>query len=240
MDFREALHLPNVRGPDADPADPDELPRQRRGITPQMHGRYPEWNVLDEADHWDEETRKLVVGRVESPPSIRFFTPAEADTLKAFCDTVVHQRRDPRIPVLSFVDEKFYEGKLDGYQYEDLPDDRELWRLVARGLDWIAHSEWRSESFAHAPESVQDGIVAAFAEGRLRGGVWDGLDVSRAWSVVTRAILAAFYSHPWSWNEIGFAGPAYPRGFAAFGSDHLEDRERWEPREAVAPDPVRE
>ena len=39
------------------------------------------------------------------------------------------------------------------------------------------------------------------------------IDASRAWSVVMRAVLAAFYSHPWAWNEIGFGGPAYPRGY---------------------------
>jgi len=32
-----------------------------------------------------------------------------------------------------------------------------------------------------------------------------------------RAILAAFYSHPWAWNEIGFGGPAYPRGYIRLG-----------------------
>ena len=32
-----------------------------------------------------------------------------------------------------------------------------------------------------------------------------------------RDTLAAFYSHPWAWNEIGFGGPAYPRGYARLG-----------------------
>ena len=72
-DFSSAEHLPNLR-PDRQPASPDELPRQRNGVTPQMHGRYPDWNVLDEADHWDEVTRKVVMERVEKVPDIRFFT----------------------------------------------------------------------------------------------------------------------------------------------------------------------
>jgi hypothetical protein len=28
-----------------------------------------------------------------------------------------------------------------------------------------------------------------------------------------RGALSTFYSHPWAWNEIGFGGPAYPRGY---------------------------
>ena len=35
----------------------------------------------------------------------------------------------------------------------------------------------------------------------------------------------AFYSHPWAWNEIGFPGPAYPRGYLNLG---INAREHWE------------
>ena len=73
MDFREPHHLPS-RGQ----SDPSGLPRQRRGKTPQMHGRYPDYDVLAEVDHWDEVTRKLVLDRVDNPPPIRFFDPHEA------------------------------------------------------------------------------------------------------------------------------------------------------------------
>ena len=54
-------------------------------------------------------------------------------------------------------------------------------------------------------------------QGRLAGGSWEQLNVKRAWSVCMRMILAAFYSHPWAWNEIGFGGPAYPRGYMRLG-----------------------
>jgi hypothetical protein len=240
VDFSRAGHLPNLRQ-DADPADPDELPRQRKGITPQMHGRYPDWDVLEQAQHWDEETRSVVLRRVEAPPEIRFFTPAEAEMLTAFCDVVTHQYRDPRIPVLAFVDEKLLEGRLEGYQYADLPDDRDTWRIVARGLDHSARTEWRADSFSRAPTTVQEDVVRAFKAGSVRGGPWDELGIAHAWQVTTRDILSAFYAHPWAWNEIGFAGPAYPRGYAAFGSDHLgDDREWWEPREAFGVDPVKD
>jgi hypothetical protein len=55
-----------------------------------------------------------------------------------------------------------------------------------------------------------------------------------------RSVLEAFYAHPWAWNEIGFGGPAYPRGYAAFGSPHLGEDEHWEAHETVHVDPVRD
>jgi hypothetical protein len=221
--------------------DPYELPRQRRGTTPQVHGRYPDYDVLEQAPHWDEATRKVVLARVEQVPEIRFFDAVEARTLKAFCDVVTAQDSEPRIPVLSYVDDKLHSGRLDGYQYYDLPDDRELWRLVARGLDEEARRRG-APSYADADAEVREAIVADFAEAKLHGGTWSTLSVSRAWTIVTGHIVQAFYAHPWAWNEIGFGGPAYPRGYSRFGSPHLDkaEREEWEGEEHDARDPGRE
>ena len=31
--------------------------------------------------------------------------------------------------------------------------------------------------------------------------------------VLMEDCVTAYYSHPWAWDEIGFGGPAYPRGY---------------------------
>lgn len=219
---------------------PDDLPRQRRGTTPQMVGRYPDYDVLENASHWDETTRETVLARIHDVPPIRFFGVAEAATGGALCDELTAQHEEPRIPVLNFVDEKLFKGELDGFQYSDMPDDRDTWRLVLRGLDEAARARTGAASFAAASREDRHAIVADFADAELHGGVWDRLNVDHAFSVVMRAVLSAFYSHPWAWNEIGWGGPAYPRGYSRFGSPHLQqaEREPWEGREAYDRDPV--
>jgi hypothetical protein len=234
-DFRSAEHLPNLRA-DKQPASPDELPRQRNGVTPQMHGRYPDYNVLDEARHWDEATRRAVFDRLESVAPIRFFSHPEAVTLGAFCDVVMAQDREPKIPVLNMVDAKLFAGELDGFRFDGMPDDRETWRLAARGLDAVARQHG-CRDFGSASREAQERIVDAFCDGELRGEVWDALDPKRAWSVLMRGVLSAFYSHPWAWNEIGFGGPAYPRGYARLGAGK---REWWEGAPAFERDPVKD
>ena len=198
-----------------------------------MHGRYPDYDCLEQIEHWDELTRTLVLDRVEQVPELRFFNDAEAAALVAFSDVVLAQDAEPRIPVLAFIDEKLAEGRLDGYQYADMPDDRETWRLVARGLDESAQANGAA-SYAGAPVQLQATIVDAFAEGKLAGGAWGEVDLKHAWAVVMRSVLAAFYSHPWAWNEIGFGGPAYPRGYARLGVGLSES---WEGIEALDVDP---
>jgi hypothetical protein len=238
-DFKEAGHLPQLREGGM-PADPDGLPRQRKGTTPQMHGRYPDFNVLDNADHWDEATRKVVLQRVDEVPPIRFFSEDEVPTLRAFCDCVTAQDREPKIPVLNFVDQKLHEGKLDGFQFAGMPDDRDVWKLVRKGLDDAARDLHSIDSFAACPFDVQHQICTRFSNGELEGPVWNEMSAETAWSVVMRHVLQMYYSHPWAWNEIGFGGPAYPRGYSRFGSPHLQgaEREEWEGEQAYERDPV--
>jgi Gluconate 2-dehydrogenase subunit 3 len=234
-DIARGKHLPNLR-PDGKPLHPSWLPRQRRGVTPQMIGRYPDYDVLSTVDTWDDATRKVVLARLETPGPLRFFDSAQEPTLRAFCDTVLAQDGEPRIPVAEFVDAKLADGRLDGFQYADMPDDRDTWRLVLTGLDEAARDAG-AESFAAAEAKTRESVVQRFADAQLYGGTWEKLNVSRAWSVVMRGALSAFYSHPWAWNEIGFGGPAYPRGFMRLGGVGI--REPFETPGATSEDPVK-
>jgi hypothetical protein len=213
------------------------LPRQRRGVTPQMVGRYPDFDVMETAQDWDETTRQAIFARLAPPGPLRFFSAEEEPVLRALCDTLSEQYDEPRIPVAEMVDAKYAQGKLDGYQFEDMPDDRDTWHLVLQGVDEVARRRY-GMSFAALDRLSREGICQDFSEGVLSGGVWDSLNVKRAFAVVMRGVASEFYSHPWAWNEIGFGGPAYPRGFGRFGM--LSAREPFEKPEAFQVDPVRD
>ncbi|MEO8410539.1 MAG: gluconate 2-dehydrogenase subunit 3 family protein, partial [Propionivibrio sp.] len=43
--------------------------------------------------------------------------------------------------------------------------------------------------------------------------IWQRLPVHRWWALVLQDIVEVYYAHPWAWDEIGFGGPAYPRGY---------------------------
>lgn len=232
-------HLPNLR-PDGKPPHPSWLPRQRRGTTPQMIGRYPDFDVLATADTWDEATRKVVLARLEPPGPLRFFTAEEEPCLRAFCDTVLAQDEEPRVPAAESVDSKLADGRLDGYQYADMPDDRDAWRLVLRGLNETAQAKYGESAFASADLETREEIIDQFSRGALQGGAWESLNVERAWSMCMRMTLSGFYSHPWAWNEIGFGGPAYPRGFMRLGgaTGPAAAREPFETPGATDEDPV--
>jgi Gluconate 2-dehydrogenase subunit 3 len=222
--FREPHHLPKRGG-----RLPSQLPRQRHGTTPQMHGRYPDYDVFDNAEHWDPVTRELVLKRVYDVPPLRFFSPAEEAVLRPFLDVALAQDCEPRIPVLEAIDAKLHAGEGDGYRYADMPEDGETWRRVARHLEAARFAEMTHEARCEWVERLHNGDLE-----------WDDIDPSKAWGVVMRHALSAFYSHPWAWNEIGFGGPAYPRGYMRMGVGDHRGRDPHEGEEAFGPDPVEE
>jgi hypothetical protein len=129
------------------------------------------------------------------------------------------------------VDAKLHSRELDGFRHHELPEDPETWRHVAAGLDAAAAAAGCGDGFAAAGEHRRQ-IVETFSKGELELG---GLPSKKAWSVVMRGIVSAFYSHPWAWNEIGFGGPAYPRGYARLGAGQ---REHWEAPPEFSQDPA--
>ena len=84
---------------------------------------------------------------------------------------VLAQDEEPRVPVAALIDEKLSAGRLDGYQYADMPDDRETWRLSLAGLDHSAAALHGREAFAECERrATRAGSSSALAAGRARGG----------------------------------------------------------------------
>ena len=131
------------------------------------------------------------------------------------------------------VDARLAAGETDGWRYADLPEDGQAWRDTLAYLDADADARCGT-AFAAAPEQDQ----AALLQSVLDGGDWHGLPAAHVWSLWTRYACTALYAHPSAWDEIGFPGPAYPRGYKNTGVGRLESFEV--PDARPAEDPVAE
>jgi hypothetical protein len=77
----------------------------------------------------------------------------------------------------------------------------------------------------------QDGLLRRMQQGNLIGKVWGGMPCKLFFEHrVLPDITHAYYAHPIAWNEIGFGGPASPRGYVRMG---LDRRDPWEAVEAA-------
>ncbi len=203
------------------------LPRLAGGV----EDRFAGYDVLDQLDTWDDVTAAVVVGRLAPPGPLRFFTTNEERTGRALVDRLLAQDEEPRIPVLDMIDTRLAAHQTDGWHYDDLPPDAEAWRASLAALDDDARPH-SANGFGDLDIATQKEMLEAV---RTKEGDWHGLPATRVWSMWMRYACAAFYSHPWAWNEIGFGGPAYPRGYKNAG---LDRREPWEVADHHATDPV--
>ncbi|HWE56197.1 MAG TPA: gluconate 2-dehydrogenase subunit 3 family protein [Acidimicrobiales bacterium] len=205
-------------------------PPHARAVTPGGKGRFPGFDTLDQVEFWDDVTAGVVLSRLDPQPEMIFFTPAEQATAGALCDRLLAQDDEPKVPVLLLVDRRLSAGETDGWRYADMPEDSDAWRRTIAALDDDANGRFGRPFHALAVEE-QGSII----EDVRTKDHWHGLPAQRVWSLWTRYTSTAFYSHPWAWNEIGFGGPAYPRGYKALG---VGKREPWEVADHHQSDPV--
>jgi hypothetical protein len=197
-------------------------------------GRFPGFDTLSQRKHWDPVTAGVVLSRIGMPPDIRFFSPAEEAVATALCDRLLDQHESTRIPVVSMIDARLAEQQTDGWHYADMPEDAQAWRDSLVALDEDAQERFGT-GFATCTVEQQEQLVQVVQDrGKDR---WHGMVARQVWSLWTRYACTAFYSHPAAWNEIGFPGPAYPRGYKNSGLDRREPFEVADTRPGQ--DPVR-
>jgi hypothetical protein len=191
---------------------------------------------MRQAPRWDEVTALAIRSRVAPPTAPRFFTAPEQATARALVGLLLDQPHDDLgVPVMEMIDARLAGGQTDGWRYEDMPEDGQAWRDTLAHLDTDAKERFGA-GFAASARSDQSSIVQAVQD--LGSHDWHGLPAGHVWSLWTRYACTALYAHPAAWDEIGFPGPAYPRGYKNIGVDA---REPFEVRDAKpAQDPVRE
>jgi len=190
---------------------------------------FPGFDVLDDASRWDAVTQGVVLSRVGPPPPIRFFTPEEERVARPLVDRLV-DNDEPRLPLLEAIDQRLVDNEGPGYRNADMPEYREAWRQSCRFVDEDAVERF-GVHFWELHEADQRAVLEAVRTAKD----WHGLPASEVWTMWIGWACTALYSHPTAWNEIGFPGPAYPRGYAALG---LDSKDSWEARERNARDRV--
>jgi len=193
-------------------------PKTRQPLPPRSQpGYYAGFSTLSQQAFWDEATRSVVRARVEQVPPIRYFSAEEVRLMQAVCDRLLPQddRDDAhKIPVVNYIDDRLYNRRIDGYRFEDMPEDHEAHRLGLQAIEAIAQHMFHS-SFIQLEPLEQDQVLQSIHDCKPPAGhdIWQKMSVMHYWLLIMQDVLDAYYAHPYAWDEIGFGGPAYPRGY---------------------------
>ncbi len=195
--------------------------------------RYPGYDVLAkrETPSWNAKTREVVEQRLATPNAPRFFSAEEWLIADALCGRIVPQtNEEDAVSLVALLDAKLLADHGDGFREASMPYMREAWRQGLAALDSEAKARCGGRGFAVLADHERDALLRAMQSEQVKGDGWSGLDPK---AFFERRILAdvpaLFYSHPKAWNEIGFGGPASPRGYVRLEGDRPDP---WEAAEA--------
>lgn len=199
-----------------------------------MAERYPGYNVLNKRSSvsWNEQTRAVIDARTSIDPEFhRFCNEAEWKALRAICDQIIPQpaNRSERAPIAAMIDQKLYGGNGDGYRDTRLPEQDKAWRLGLAAIDAEAIAACE-KPFCDLSHDQQHWLLGKIQRGQGSSEAWQDLPPAIFFKKrLLHDIATAYYAHPASWNEIGFGGPASPRGYVRMNFDR---RDPWEAAEA--------
>jgi hypothetical protein len=201
-------------------------------MTDNGQSRYPGYDVLAKrhSPSWNEPTRQAIDRRLAVAREPRFFTEAEWLTLEAVCRRIMPQPAErPPVPLAAYVDQRLFEGRGDGYRYATMPSDGDAWRRGLAALEAEAQAGYY-RPFRNLTAADQDALLTQLQRGTLRDPAWGDMPQKTFFAHrLIPDITHAYYAHPIAWNEIGFGGPASPRGYVRMG---LDRRDPWEAAEA--------
>lgn len=174
---------------------------------------------------FDETTREVVRRRLDPPPR-RFFNADEFALVHAVAARLLPQpdRAEP-IPLAALIDDYLAADRGEGYRNEHMPFEREAWRLGLAGIEAQARRQFGG-AFADLPAERQDEVLRRVQAGEVDPADWGGMDAAHFFRIgLLRVTAGLYYAHPRAWSEIGFGGPASPRGYVRTGFD---ERDPWE------------
>lgn len=196
-----------------------------------LGARFPGYDVLSKRQglSWNDKTREVIARRLSIGSEPTFFTADEFLTVAAAAERIVPQPRTRSpIPVAALVDHKLHLAQSDGYRLPGTPRDGEAWRLGLKALDVEAEAAFGAR-FHGLTEVQQDILLERMQKGELRNSAWADMASDTFFRMrLARDLVHAYYAHPTAWSEIGWGGPASPRGYVRMDYD---ERDPWEAAE---------
>ncbi|WP_199622618.1 gluconate 2-dehydrogenase subunit 3 family protein [Paenibacillus alkalitolerans] len=176
--------------------------------------RYPSFNVLDEKDAWDDHTQQIVTSRNHATVKYQFLHEREAEILRCICSLLVDDSSPDALEfVISHIDQTLNSSPGEGQRKVGVPTAPQLIRQGLKAMEQFSQHMY-STSFTEIETEKQKQMIQSISEGKADpAAVWNGVPQKELFEKLMRLTVESYCSHPGVWSEMGYAGPAYPRGY---------------------------
>lgn len=179
-----------------------------------MRSHYPSYDVMALQEEWDPHTKEIVLKRLGPFPKAKFLVEHEKKLLTLIAGHLTYDNRTKIFDwVLHYIDQKMYSEIGESQRKPDVPPEKVLIREGLKFIDNVAQKRHKT-SFVKAGVNEQFQILADVQTGSITGiPEWPKALQKELFKKFAEIIISGYYSHPTVWSEIGYGGPAYPRGY---------------------------
>lgn len=176
--------------------------------------RYPSYDLLNEKEHWDEHTREIVLKRLGPFDKNKFLDEHETEMILSIARHIVYEERKEILDyVVHHLDSTLSSAMGEDQRKVGTPPREKLIRNGLKAIDKMAKKQFGS-SFLEINIKDQFNLLEDLDKGKaMQLSEWQKAPQKELFKKLATEIVSAYYSHPVVWSEIGYGGPAYPRGY---------------------------
>lgn len=184
---------------------------------------YPTFNVMEEQDAWDDHTQAVIQSRLEVRHVVKFLSKEETAVVETIVSHLTGDNRKEIIDyIVSHIDSMLQQNTGESQRKYGVVPAKEL---VRKGLPALEHSvlNMYGKRYTDLDTSMQQTVLVQLSQGSLeQASFWVNIPQKPLFQKLLDWTVEAYCSHPLIWSEIGYAGPAYPRGYMRTQLGQLE------------------
>lgn len=188
-----------------------------------MQTHYPDYDVMNAAEAWDDHTREIVKKRLESAKHFGKLSFNEAQLVSTAAEALVDDNRQDLLDFITHhLDQMVVHGIGEGERKAGTPPQAVLIIQGLAAIEATAQSQYRT-SFTSLSRIQRQTLLGRIERAELpNSGLWQGIPQPEFFKMLLSLVVEAYYSHPAVWSEIGYGGPAYPRGYVRTELDRID------------------
>lgn len=184
---------------------------------------YPTYDVMTQQDHWDDHTQQVVQSRLKEHLMYHFLTKEEVKQLTPIIGDLVGDDRETIIAyIVGHIDQSLSSGIGEGQRKAGVPQAKTLLRDGLMAINRSAEKKYGQPIFLlELKERLQ--LLQDLSQNRAAPvEEWSNLSQVEVFKKLLNWAIEGYYSHPTVWSEMGYGGPAYPRGYVRTGIGQLD------------------
>lgn len=179
-----------------------------------LTSHYSGYSVMTFEDEWDSHTKEIVKQRLGPFPENKFLTPRESQYIAMIAKHIIYDDRENILTwIIHHCDSKLSSNVGEDQRKFGTPCETKVIREGLKALDRTARQTYKKD-FGSLEEEEQLKLLQDLSKGQApQIPDWSKTPQKELFKKLAVTIVSAYYSHPDIWSEIGYAGPAYPRGY---------------------------